>query len=547
MNRAVVYGVLIGVFVLPSRIGAQESTYLRLSRAIELFGTIVREINEQYVEPIDPDELVNQAIEQMLAKLDPYTEFYRQEQTAELDFLLQGRYIGVGIRLGTIDSALTVIGVTHGTSAHREGVRVGDVLLEVDSLQVLPSIANQVRKYLRGAAGTPVRLRLLRGNDTLTITLRREEILVQNVSYAGFLAGGIGLIRLERFSRRAPEEFRLALDSLRAKEPLRGLIIDLRDNPGGLLDAAVSIAEMFLRTGDTIVVTKNRNGSNERAYIARSVPYVDTALPIIVIVNSRSASASEILAGALQDNDRAVIIGDTTVGKGLVQTVVSLPYNAALKLTTARYYTPSGRSIQQVQHWCPDCWIHRGRDAEVIRVFSTRRYHRPIQSGGGIVPDVVLEIVERDSIPEAIGRTRLWQFATHYTSRLRMPPASVNRAQLVAAFLRYLDTTNNEPASLIEKVHTLRAQAKSERWGQRTVQSLDQLQQLLRTERTRLVVEHANIIGEVLEQEIWSRFWSDRERVQYILPRDPVVYIAADMLRTAKYRNYLVTTHGNER
>lgn len=547
MDRVFICGGLLTALFCLSWVNAQESTYLRLSRAIELFGTIVREINEQYVQPVEPDDLVNHAIEQMLAKLDPYTEFYRQEQTAELDFLLQGRYVGVGMRLGTVDSALTVIGVTHGTSAHREGVRLGDILLEVDSIFVRPNIANQIRRHLRGAVGTPVRLRLLRGNDTLTITLRREDILVQNVSYAVCLPGGIGVIRLERFSRRAPEEFRLALDSLRAREPLRGLIIDLRDNPGGLLDAAVSIAEMFLQAGDTIVVTKNRNGSNERAYVARCMPYVDTTLPIIVIVNSRSASASEILAGALQDNDRGVIIGDTTLGKGLVQTVVSLPYNAALKLTTARYYTPSGRSIQQVLHFCPDCWIHRGLDTEYVRVFSTRRYHRPIPSGGGIIPDAVLEIVERDSVPEAIGRAQIWRFATYYTSRLRTPPASVNRAQLFEAFLRYLDTVSNEPASLMEKVRTLRAQAKAERWGQRAVQSFDQLQQLLRNERIRLVTEHSKVISEVLEQEIRSRFWSDYERTQYSMPRDPVIHIAADMLRTAKYRTYLVTSHGSER
>lgn len=220
-------------------IAVQEAPYMRLARAIELFGMVVRELNEQYVESIETDQLTYEAIEHMLSKLDPYTEFYREEQTSDLDFLLQGRYIGVGIRLGMLDSLLTVMSVTDGTSAHRAGVRQGDVVLRIDSIDAAQKEVNQVRKYLRGPLGTVVRMQLQRGDDTIKVELRREEILVRNVTYVGMLPGNIALVRLERFSRRAPEEFRLALDSLRTVSELRGLVVDIRDNPGGLLDAAV--------------------------------------------------------------------------------------------------------------------------------------------------------------------------------------------------------------------------------------------------------------------------------------------------------------------
>lgn len=213
-------------------IAVQEAPYMRLARAIELFGMVVRELNEQYVESIETDQLTYEAIEHMLSKLDPYTEFYREEQTSDLDFLLQGRYIGVGIRLGMLDSLLTVMSVTDGTSAHRAGVRQGDVVLRIDSIDAAQKEVNQVRKYLRGPLGTVVRMQLQRGDDTIKVELRREEILVRNVTYVGMLPGNIALVRLERFSRRAPEEFRLALDSLRTVSELRGLVVDIRDNPG---------------------------------------------------------------------------------------------------------------------------------------------------------------------------------------------------------------------------------------------------------------------------------------------------------------------------
>jgi len=528
-------------------IALSESPYLRLARAVELFGMVVRELNEQYVQAIDAEQLTYDAIEQMLTKLDPYTEFYREEQTSDLDFLLQGRYIGVGIRLGTMDSMVTVMSVTDGSSAHRAGVRQGDVILRIDSVNVERRDVNQLRKYLRGPIGTVVTIQLLRGSDTLLFALRREEITVRNVTYAGILPGNIGLIRLERFSRRAPEEFRLALDSLRTVGELRGLIVDVRDNPGGLLDAAVSIAEMFLRPGDTIVVTRTRNGAEQRAYVARAMPYVDTTLPLIVLVNSRSASASEIFAGALQDQDRAVVLGDTTVGKGLVQTVVSLPYNASLKLTTARYYTPSGRTIQQARGFCPDCWINRGLDSHQQRTFATLRYRRPIQSGVGIVPDVTYDFVERDSVPSAIGRSAVWRFATRYASRRAAPPASFDRSSLLAAFVKFLDSLQWESSSLVSRLDRLIEQAKVDGWGTSTLQQFVRLRQFLKAERSKIIAESSNVVASALEQEILSCFLSDRQQAAQFEPHDRLVLEAAQMVRTRKYRDYLLTAHGSER
>ncbi|GIV50723.1 MAG: carboxyl-terminal processing protease [Candidatus Kapaibacterium sp.] len=527
-------------------IAVQEAPYMRLARAIELFGMVVRELNEQYVQPIETEQLTYEAIEHMLSKLDPYTEFYREEQTSDLDFLLQGRYIGVGIRLGMLDSLLTVMSVTDGTSAHRAGVRQGDVVLRIDSIDAAQKEVNQVRKYLRGPLGTVVRMQLQRGDDTINVELRREEILVRNVTYAGMLPGNIALVRLERFSRRAPEEFRLALDSLRTVSELRGLVVDIRDNPGGLLDAAVSIAEMFLRPGDTIVATRTRGGADQRAYVARAMPYVDTTLPIVVVVNSRSASASEIFAGALQDHDRAVIIGDTTVGKGLVQTVVSLPYNAALKLTTARYYTPSGRSIQRVRGFCQDCWIQHALDSEQQRVYTTCRYRRPIRSGVGIVPDSVFEIAERDSLPSAISRAALWQFATRYASRMQSPPAKFDRPGLLTAFERYLDSAQWEQASLLGRLDRLREQAVAEGWGTRTLQQIERLRQSLKAERSRIISESSKVIAAAIEQEILCRFLSDRQQVAFFEPQDKLIAEAAQLIRTRKYREYLLTAHGTE-
>ncbi len=548
MKRRTIAGLVLVVGLAAfGWIGMQEAPYVRLSRATELFGMIIREIHEQYIHEIQPDELVDEAIHHVLAKLDPYTEFYREEQTTDLDFLLRGRYVGVGIRLGVIDSALTVISVSHGSSAHRAGVRIGDIVLKIDTTLISTPDIEDARKYLRGSAGTSVQMWLRRGEDTLTVTLQREELVVRNVTYAAIKDGGIGVIRLERFSRRAPEEFRLALDSLRQVQELRGLILDVRDNPGGLLDAAVSIAEMFLPAGDTIVVTKSRNQSTVRVYRARSMPYVDTTLPIIVLVNSRSASASEILTGALQDNDRAIIVGDTTVGKGLVQTVVSLPYNAALKLTTARYYTPSGRSIQQTVHFCPDCWIHRGLDSESQQTYRTLRLGRPIRSGLGIIPDTVLASVDRDSLSAAIGRNAIWSFVSSYTSRMNVPPSSLDATRLVAAFIRHLERVQPDHSSLIGKTQLLIAQAKQEGWGMRTVQHAERLAQVLQAERSRIALESSKQLARVLEHEIRARFCSDLQQIDLQLQSDVAIEAAVSMLQSTWYRKFFLTTHGADR
>lgn len=538
---------IFGVLVIVGWTEIQQAPYLRLSRAIELFGMVVREINDQYVEPVETEQLVDDAIAHLLSRLDPYTEFYREEQSADLDFLLQGRYVGVGIRLGTVDSTLVVIGITPGTSAERAGVRLGDVLLRIDSIEVAAKDVSEVRRYLRGPLGSNVKLLLKRVQDTFSVKLRREDIVVRNVTYAGIVQPGIAVIRLERFSRRAPEEMRVALDSLRGISALRGLILDLRDNPGGLLDAAVNIAEMFLRQGDTIVMTKSRGGTNQRVYVARAMPYVDTTLPIVVIVNSRSASASEILAGALQDNDRAVIVGDTTLGKGLVQTVISLPYNAALKLTTARYYTPSGRSIQHMRQWCPQCIVHHGLDSERVRTFTTVRYRRPLRSGIGIVPDTVLKNVEIDSIPAAIGRPMVWKFATHVASRYQAFPETLSRSALIAEFLDYMGNEHSDTTNLLTKLHKLVIQASRDGWTARAIQQIERTIQTLRSEQQHLAAKQSQILGAVLEQEVRNRFLNDHQIVASTVPNDPVIRAAADFVRSAQYRKFFLSAHAGER
>ncbi|MCX7929679.1 MAG: S41 family peptidase [Chlorobi bacterium] len=546
MKRTTIVAGLSLALILLGWVSFDQPGYLELSRAVELFGMVVREVHEQYINTVEPSELVEEAIEHMLNKLDPYTEFYREDRTNDLDFLLQGRYIGVGIRVGSVDSVLTVLSVTDGSSAHKAGVRIGDIIVAIDTVKIHRHDAEYARRFLRGPQGSTVTLHLLRGPDTLHVQLQRQEIIVRNVTYAGITPEGVGVIRLERFSRRAPEEFRTTLDSLLGARSLRGLVIDLRDNPGGLLDAAVSIAEMFLREGDTIVVTKSRNQSNVRAYVARSMPYVDTVLPLIVIVNSRSASASEILAGALQDNDRAVIIGDTTLGKGLVQSVVSLPYNAALKLTTARYYTPSGRSIQRVANFCPDCWIHRNPDGETQRAFTTLRSKRPIFSGTGIVPDIVLESAELDSVPGAIGQSAIWWFATHFTSLMQMPPVTLDTGRLLDAFIRFVEKERLETPALLARSQELAQLARQEGWSLRTVRTIERLQNDLRMERARLIRERWLAIAKVLEREIRSRFCSDRQLLQMTELSDPIVAIATSLVNDLSYRKYLSSEYGKE-
>jgi carboxyl-terminal processing protease len=410
-----------------------DDFFYRLNKGIDLYGRVYREVSTNYVDEIDPIELMESGIDGMLSSLDPYTNFINEEEGDEVDLITTGRYGGIGITVGTRDGQITVMSVMDGYSAQRQGLLPGDRIVRIDDRAIADLKPGEVRVLTRGEPGSEVKLTVEReGEDApLEFILVREEIRVRNVSYAGILGDGVGYIKLERFSNDAGDELALALKDLRLRGTLRGVVLDLRNNPGGLLDAAVAVVGKFLPKGSLVVSTRGRKPESERKYFSGGDPLVPD-LPLVVLVNGGSASASEIVAAAIQDLDRGVILGTRSFGKGLVQTVTPLIYDTQLKITTAKYYTPSGRCLQEIDY-------AKGgvKDTAASKESFRTSKGRSEFGHGGVAPDTVVEEAKAHPLHAALSRQSMYfRFASGYRREHAGPPEGADT--LLAKFEKFL-------------------------------------------------------------------------------------------------------------
>ncbi len=334
----------------------QDSLYEQVRKNIGLFGDVYRELSLRYVDNINPEQFMRAGIDGMLSTLDPYTVFIPEEETEDLDVITSGRYGGVGIEIGVRgkDKVLTVITAMDESPAQRVGIRSGDRILKIDTTLTVGFSTGDAARYLRGAPDTQVTLTIERtgSSEPIEFVITRKEISVKDVPYSGFVKPGVGYLKLAHFSRGAPDELDEALHSLQTGG-MQSLVLDLRGNPGGLLSSAVAVVQRFCAKGETVLSVRGRAADSEQVFKLPDDPLAGD-IPLAVLIDGGSASASEIVAGAVQDLDRGVLIGETTFGKGLVQSVVSFESGEALKLTTAKYYTPSGRLIQRVDYFGDD-------------------------------------------------------------------------------------------------------------------------------------------------------------------------------------------------
>ena len=427
LSRILFFGALIATVVGATvQMRAQEDRATKRDM-LEIFTRTLIQIERNYVEEEDPVELIQSGIEGMVQSLDPFSDFLTPDESEEWKVRTQGKFGGLGIQIGIRDGWLTVIAPIEGTPAYRAGLRAGDRIIKIEGKSTRGIKLQDAVKVLRGKPGTQVTITIKRPGveEPLDFTITRAIIEIKSVPYYTKLDGGVGYVRLTQFSSHASREVKAAIDSLLAQGCNR-FILDLRSNPGGLLREAIRVSNLFLPKGKAIVFTRGRAWNSDTVFVAPMEPEVDPEIPVVVLVDPGSASASEIVSGALQDWDRALIIGDTTFGKGSVQRIYPLGKGYQLKLTVARYYTPSGRSIHRERKRAKVSFqelIEENQDTlqadttenEVRPVYYTKKLHRVVYGGGGIVPDIVVERKPPHSlVSKAFSKSAFFDFAVQY-------------------------------------------------------------------------------------------------------------------------------------
>lgn len=530
-------------------VGATRSSKSDISRNLDTFASIYKALQTSYVDTIDADKSMNTAISAMLNEIDPYTEYIPESEQDEFLTISTGEYGGIGAYImQRPEGGVQVTEPRDGTPSQKAGLRPGDMFLVINGDSVTNSDSKTVSNMLRGQAGTDVKVTVKRPYVTdsiLDFTITRSKIDINPVPYYGVERGDIGYIQLTTFNDKTYEKTRDALKALKSNPAVKSIVLDLRGNGGGLLESAVQVVSLFVPKGTEVLRTRGKGLQNERIY---KTPYqpVDTDIPLAVLVNSGSASSAEIVTGALQDLDRAVIVGDRSFGKGLVQSTRQLPYNGLLKVTIAKYYIPSGRLIQAIDY------SHRNADGSVGRIPDSlttvwhTRAGREVRDGGGITPDLKVELPEGNRLLYNIIRDN-WSFdfanryaATHAT----IPPAEQ---------FEVTDTIFNEFKAFINPdkfkydrttdliMEQLEKAVKTEGYLDTAVQAqMDTLKNLLRHDLNHDLDLNRKAISQYLAGEIVERYYSERGGIIQALKTDIELDSAAAVLHSPeRYRSIL--------
>jgi len=435
-KKKVLISVFLAGFVFII-IGASNSdTYRSIARSQRIINEVYKHLIVNYVDELDTDEFTKTSINNMLSDLDPYTVYLESEDRDNLDMLTHGKYGGVGIQLGKRDDHLTVISPMEDSPAMRAGILSGDIISKIDKEEVKDISLDDAAKLIRGKKGTTVVLTIIRieKEEPIEFYLTRTDIMVQDVPYAEMINDDIGYIVLTRFSKNAPMEMKNALRSL-IDQGMNNLILDLRNNPGGLLSAAIEILELIFPKGEKLLWTKGRTKESNREFISRKNPLLDSKIKIAVLINEGSASASEIVSGVIQDLDRGIVIGNKSFGKGLVQSVYGIDQKRSLKVTTAKYYIPSGRLIQK-----PDYLNEKVIKSVAMKdsVFTTKG-GRNVEGGGGITPDYIVEDVQVGPLTrECWRKSYFFSFARENKNIFQSFEDVLNNEKLMDTFSDYL-------------------------------------------------------------------------------------------------------------
>lgn len=519
MRKRYVLPALFVVITLVITAFSTSERYFEIAKNLDIFASLFKEVNALYVDDVNPNKLMRTGMDAMLASLDPYTNYISEDEVENFRTVNTGQYGGIGAVTRHIGNRTVVTMIMEGFAAQRGGLKIGDEVLKIDRIDLTRVSSEEAGSLMKGQLGTPVSLTIKRPGveEPFTLNFKREKIKVSNVPHFTMVSDATGYIQLTDFTPDAGKEVRNALVSLKEKGA-KSIILDLRGNPGGLLMEAVNICNLFIPKGKLVVSTRGKVSDNNLSYETLNNP-VDTEIPVTVLIDRGSASASEIVAGTLQDYDRAVIIGEKSYGKGLVQISRPLSYHAQLKVTTAKYYTPSGRCIQVLDY------SHRREDGSVGAVpdslkktFKTSK-GRTVYDGGGIDPDVVLVNPPYHPIVQVLFESGyLFDYATDFASK-RPAPNDVKSFQLsdadYTAFVQWMkgkpyDYTTNLDDDLVK----VKEQAKREKNYEDIKPLLEKIEATVSDKRKNDLLVHKDQIKQALEADILSRYFLERGYVE---------------------------------
>ena len=508
-SKIKIIGFLVGVsFLGLFAFAGPGEKYFDIAKSLDIFATLFKEVNAYYVDEVDPKKLIDTGIKGMLESLDPYTDFIPEEDLESFSIQTTGQYAGIGALIGVVNKKTVITEPYMGFPAQRAGIRVGDELISVDGKIVEGKGSSETSALLKGKPLTEVEVVLRRTGrkDELHLKIMREKIKINNVSYQSLLDGDLGYIKLDDFTPGAGKEVEEALLSLKGKGAKK-IILDLRDNPGGLLYEAVNIVNIFIPKGLEVVATKGKVQDWNKSYTALNNP-VDIEIPLAVLTSSGSASASEIVAGALQDYDRAILVGQKTFGKGLVQTTRQLSYNTQLKITTAKYYIPSGRCIQALDY------AHRKTDGSVEKFADSLKTEfktkagRKVFDGAGVDPDLIIANENVGTITsELVGTGTIFEYATLYCTEHPDVPSSMKNFKIADAeyirFVNWLKTTDfNYTSELQKQMEEIIKTAKGQRAYAELQDQLTALKQKIEQTRATELVKFKDEIKRAIEIQI---------------------------------------------
>jgi carboxyl-terminal processing protease len=538
-------GLVLIVIIIAGFYPGRGDIYFEIAKNLDLLGRVYKEISFNYVDEVDPEKFLRAGIQGMLSSLDPYTIFIDEKKIEDIDLITNGKYGGVGISIGLRGDEVTVVEVMDGYAAQRQGIQIGDVIIEAGGSDISIDNIDDVSSLVKGEPGTTVELIVVRNElrDTLSFNLIREEVIVKNITYSGFFPENSGnvYIKLSNFSRAASDEIKKTIKELKEQKPITSVVLDLRGNPGGLLDIAIDICDKFLARDLLVVSTRGRDATSEKKYYSVEEPIISSEIGIVVLINGGSASASEIVAGALQDHDRAVILGTKSFGKGLVQTITPLSYNTSLKITTAKYYTPSGRCIQRIDYSeGSDIIINPALEKEE-EFFTDNK--REVYARGGITPDTTVEFsINGELTKELLAKGLFFKYANNYF--FNSPDADysgIKDEKLFSEFTKYLAEEDFKYVSQteIEIDHLIKGAADKEEIRDELLKIKDDLKGLYEKE----MQIYKNEILREIRSELAARYLGLEGRIEEQLNSDFQIQIALEILSNKNTYNKLLNVN----